>query len=74
MACLFCLGFWKLGQGAYIPAKAWVAQELMQRAWHKGENDGDNHPPWPWADTWPVARLSAKGGDIELVVLPVRVS
>jgi sortase A len=69
MACLFCLGFWKLGQGAYIPAKAWVAQELMQRAWHKGESDNENHPPWPWADTWPVARMSAKGGDIELVIL-----
>ena len=25
--------------------------------------------PWPWADTWPVARLTAKGGDIELIVL-----
>jgi sortase A len=69
MTCLFCLGFWKLGQGAYIPAKAWVAQELMQRAWHKGESDSEKHPPWPWADTWPVARMSAKDGDIELVIL-----
>ncbi len=69
MACLFCLGFWKLGQGAYIPAKAWVAQELMQRAWHKGASDNEKHTPWPWADTWPIARMSAKGGDVELVIL-----
>ena len=69
MSCLLCLGFWQLGQGAYIPAKAWVAQELMQRAWRRAEN-GDARPtPWPWADTWPVAKLSAKGGDIELIVL-----
>ncbi len=68
MACLFCLGFWKLGQGAYIPAKAWVAQELMQRAWKKSDAT-EKYPPWPWADTWPVARLSAKGGEIELIVL-----
>ena len=69
VSCLLCLGFWQLGHGAYIPAKAWVAQELMQQAWRRAR-DGDQQPrPWPWADTWPVARLSAKGGDIELIVL-----
>jgi sortase A len=69
VSCLLCLGFWQLGQGAYVPAKAWVAQELMQRAWRRAEK-GDSRPaPWPWADTWPVAKLSAKGGDIELIVL-----
>jgi sortase A len=69
VSCLLCLGFWQFGHGAYIPAKAWVAQELMQRAWRRAEH-GDTRPaPWPWADTWPVAKLSAKGGDIELIVL-----
>ena len=69
VASLLCLGFWQFGQGAYIPAKAWVAQELMHRAWRRAE-DGSRQPaPWPWADTWPVARLSAKGGDVELIVL-----
>ncbi len=69
MACLFCLGFWQLSHSAYIPAKAWLAQELMQRAWRKTESTADTHPPWPWADTWPVAKMTAKGGDIELIVL-----
>lgn len=69
MSCLLCLGFWQFGQGAYIPAKAWVAQELMQRAWRKTQAGHAEAPPWPWADTRPVARLSAKGGDIELIVL-----
>jgi len=69
VSCLLCLGFWQLGQGAYIPAKAWVAQELMQRAWRRAQDGSEEVPPWPWADTWPVARLSAKGGDIELIVL-----
>ena len=69
MACLLGLGFWQLGQGAYIPAKAFVAQELMLRAWDRA-GDGDWQPaPWPWADTWPVARLVAKAGDIDLIVL-----
>lgn len=69
MACLMCFGFWQLAQGAYIPAKAWVAQELMQRAWQRGEDGVERPTPWPWADTWPVARLSAKSGEIELIVL-----
>lgn len=69
VACLLCLGFWQLGQGAYLPAKAWLAQELMQRAWRKTELDGKRMPPWPWADTWPVARLSARNGDIDLIIL-----
>ncbi len=69
VASLLCLGFWQFGQGAYIPAKAWVAQELMQRAWRRAEDGSSKPAPWPWADTWPVARLSAKGGDVELIVL-----
>jgi len=69
VACVLCLGFWQLGQGAYIPAKAWLAQELMQRAWQRA-GEGDQQPvPWPWADTWPVARLSAMAGDVDLIVL-----
>ncbi len=69
VATLFCLGFWQLGHGAYIPAKAWLAQELMQRAWTRTGLGEDRATPWPWADTWPVARLTAKAGEIDLIVL-----
>jgi sortase A len=69
VACLLCLGFWQLGQGAYIPAKAWLAQELMQRAWVRTSEDDNRQVPWPWADTWPVARLSARAGAVDLIVL-----
>jgi len=69
VSSLLCLGFWQFGQGAYIPAKAWVAQELMQRAWAKAGDGSERPAPWPWADTWPVARLLAQGGDTELIVL-----
>ena len=69
VACVLGLGFWQLGQGAYIPAKAWLAQELMQHAWTRA-GEGEARPvPWPWADTWPVARLSAMAGDVNLIVL-----
>lgn len=69
VSCLFGLGFWQLGQGAYIPAKALLAQELMHRAWQKARQGEGEVPPWPWADTWPVARLSAKSGNVELIIL-----
>ena len=69
MAALLALGFWNLGQGAYIPAKAWLAQELMQRAWLRVTAGEDRAAPWPWADTWPVARLTVKSQDVDLIVL-----
>jgi len=69
MACLLCLGFWQLGQGTYIPAKAWLAQELMQRAWVRAGRDIDRPVPWPWADTWPVARLTSESREVDLIVL-----
>ncbi len=69
VVCMLTLGFWQLGQGAYIPAKAMLAQALMQRAWERASDGKTQVAPWPWADTWPVARLSARSGDIDLIVL-----
>jgi sortase A len=69
VACLLCLGFWQLGQGAYMPAKAWLAQELMQRAWTRTGSGEVRATPWPWADTWPVARMTARSGEVDLIVL-----
>lgn len=69
VACLLCLGFWQFGEGAWIPAKAWIAQEMLQRAWDRTREGDSQARPWPWADTFPVARLSARRGEAELIVL-----
>ncbi|MCP5091338.1 MAG: class GN sortase [Gammaproteobacteria bacterium] len=69
VACFLCLGFWHMASGAYIPAKAWLAQGLMQRAWLRAGQDIERPAPWPWADTWPVARLTAQSRDVDLIVL-----
>ena len=69
VSCVLCLGFWQFGEGAYIPAKAWFAQELMQRAWDRAGAGEQEPAPWPWADTWPVAKLTAIARDIDLIVL-----
>lgn len=47
--------------GAYIPAKAWAAQMLLEHAWDRSRANqapsGVLARPWPWADMTPVARL-----------------
>ncbi|WP_281492403.1 class GN sortase [Arenimonas composti] len=43
----------------WMPAKAALAQHLLGEAWEQARGDGGAHRPWPWADTHPVARLSA---------------
>ena len=69
VSALLALGFWQFGHGAYIPAKAWLAQELMQRAWVRTGAGEERATPWPWADTWPVARLTASSQQTDLIVL-----
>ncbi|HKK23705.1 MAG TPA: class GN sortase [Pseudohaliea sp.] len=49
---------WLLGGAAAIHGKAVLAQWLIARAWAAGSAAGAAARPWPWADTWPVARLT----------------
>jgi sortase A len=48
------------GQGAYIHAKALLAQVLLERAFDQTIATGRDTKPWSWADTWPVARIEVK--------------
>jgi sortase A len=48
------------GQGAYIHAKAVLAQVLLERAFTTTIATGRQTKPWSWADTWPVARIEVK--------------
>jgi sortase A len=57
------------GQGAYIHAKALVAQVLLERAFEKTIATGRETKPWSWADTWPVARIEVKRLHASTVVL-----
>lgn len=53
--------------GLWLPAKAAVAQLLLRHAWAR------SHPgpvrPWPWARTWPVARLRVPRLGVDRIVL-----
>ena len=66
---LFGVGLWQAASGLYIHAKAILAQHLLDHAWQRARDGVAHAKPWPWADTWPVARLTARGLDSWVYVL-----
>jgi sortase A len=66
---LLAVGLWQIGEGSWIYAKARLAQYLLQRAWSRTLAGETTVKPWPWADTWPVARLTVPSQHIDLIVL-----
>jgi sortase A len=66
---LALIGVMLFGDGAYIHAKAWLAQVLLQRAFDKSVATGQAVKPWSWADTWPVARIEVKRIGASAIVL-----
>jgi sortase A len=61
----FCLAL----SAAWIPVKAEVAQWLIGRSWRHSLPGQTPEPPWPWADTAPVAVLRAPRHGVRLHVL-----
>jgi len=60
----------QLGSAGWIKAKAHLAQHLIGSAWEKTlASRGAVEKPWPWADTWPVARLEVPRHQVDLYVL-----
>lgn len=69
-AALFALlGLVLVGQGLWIHAKALLAQVLLERAFEQTLASGAPVKPWPWADTWPVARIEFPRLGTSVIVL-----
>ena len=66
---LLTFGVWNVGHGAYIYAKAALAQHLLRQAWDDTLQGQAAVKPWSWADTYPVARLTMPQQDVDLIVL-----
>lgn len=66
---LALIGLILFGQGAYIHAKAVLAQVLLERAFNTTIATGRPTKPWSWADTWPVARIEVKRLHARAIVL-----
>ncbi|MCJ2131615.1 class GN sortase [Methylobacterium sp. E-045] len=58
---LILAGLGVLAGAAWIPAKAALAQVLLERAFARSLAEGRPVRPWPSADTEPVARLTVAG-------------
>lgn len=66
---LAIMGLILFGQGAYIYAKARLAQVLLERAFERTVASRRETKPWSWADTWPVARIEVKRLGAHAIVL-----
>jgi sortase A len=66
---LAAVAVWQLGAAGWIQAKAWLARGLIDAAWARTLAGEARVRPWPWADTWPVARLVAPDQGIGRLVL-----
>ena len=69
LGALIALGVALLAAGFWMPAKAELAQHLLNRAWDRTTDGDAAAKPWPWADTHPVARLTLPGGGEPMTVL-----
>ena len=53
----------------WIPAKAELAQWLIERSWQQALAGDVQARPWPWADTRPLGVLSVPGRNIRQMIL-----
>jgi len=60
---------WQTGEAMFTRAKTLVQQRLIAWAWKRSLATGAAVKPWPWADTFPVARLEAPRQGAALMVL-----
>jgi len=66
---VFSLAFLALLNALYMPAKAVLAQVLLEHAWQKTLDSGLQHRPWPWADTTTMAKINFPTQQTQFVVL-----
>jgi sortase A len=69
LAAVLATAAFFLLQSLWIPAKAELAQWLLESAWRRTLNGETDARPWPWADTRPVAVLQAPRQDVRQIVL-----
>lgn len=60
---------WQMSQGKMVAAQIWLAQGLLHTAWVRTQASGQHIKPWPWANTWPLARLTVPRLKVEQIVL-----
>lgn len=69
IAVFLVIGLVFLMGAFYIPAKAKLAQYLLETAWQESRISQKPVPPWPWADTFPIAKMTIPKIGMEMIVL-----
>jgi len=66
-----CLGIAVLSgsSAVWMKAKSVLGQHLLNQAWNNTSRTGEVHKAWPWADTWPIGRLTVTKTNQSLVIL-----
>lgn len=66
---LLIVGLGLVGQGAIIPAKAVLAQALLDGAFSRSLSTHAPTRAWPWADSAPIARITVPRLRVSQIVL-----
>jgi sortase A len=69
LIALCAIGLFQAVSAAIIPAKAVVAQLLLERAFDRSVASHQPERPWPWADMAPAAKLSVERLGVERIVI-----
>ncbi len=69
ISALFLIGCGVCLQASWLPAKAWLSQQLIQYSWQQSIASKNAIKPWPWADTYPIGELSFERLQKKIVVL-----
>ena len=80
MGCCLLVSLVCFAHIGYLECKSYLAQALLEHAWTQtqtqreeqtqaGENFRLNIKPWPWADVYPVAKLSIERLNLSYLVL-----
>ncbi|PXA83325.1 class GN sortase [Nostoc sp. 3335mG] len=69
LAALCVAGIVRIAAGAIVPAKAVVAQILLERAFDRSVERHQPQKPWGWADMAPVARIRVARLGVDRIVL-----
>ncbi len=54
---------------SWLPMKGWLAERLIAYSWHQSISFQHKVKPWPWADTYPIAKISFERLNKQMVVL-----
>ena len=66
---LVLAGLGAMASALWVPAKAELAQVLLQRAWRVSQESGAAQRPWMWADHTTVAQLQVPSHGVDQIVL-----